>query len=473
MKIEVHKSVKIEIICIIFISIVLSLNLMRWLEIRNYHQTILRVRSRREESLKNMEKVMDGIKTMDTFQTKIDHEHLLTLRDLQKSIKISDVSASYILHAYMEKALEATKKFNCITDFLPECQTRLSELQDEPKGPLYGIPISIKENINCKGHDSTCGLRKFINKPIDEDCVIVQVLKIQGAIPFVKTNVPQTLFSYECSNPIYGQTINPLNPKRTPGGSSGGEAALIAAGGSILGIGTDVGGSIRLPAAFCGICGFKPTANRLSKKGLSVNSTGQRTVESSVGPLARDVDSLAYCMKALLCEDMFELDPTVPPLPFNDMSPRVVAGIKATGGIGSVKELWKHHIAAMAYRDEYVNAWKRQNIEVLLCPSLGPAFNIGYAGELSVASSYMVIFNLLNFPAGVVPVTHVTEEDEKELMNYTGFLNDIWDKTFKKAVAGGVDLPLAVQCVALPWQDELCLCFMKEVERLVNLKKIT
>ncbi|XP_062919528.1 fatty-acid amide hydrolase 1-like [Mobula hypostoma] len=553
---------------------------MRWLEMRNCRKLILKVRSRREKSLKDMRTIMDRIKTMDTFQTKIDHELLLSLRDLCKSIQLGDVSASYVLHAYMEKALEATTKFNCITEFLPECQTQLLELEDKKEGLLYGIPISIKENISLKGHDSTCGLKKFINKPVDEDCVIVQVLKKQGAIPFVKTNVPQTLFSYECSNPIYGQTVNPLNVKRTPGGSSGGEAVLIAAGGSILGIGTDVGGSIRFPAAFCGICGFKPTANRLSKRGLTVNTSGQRTVESSVGPLARDVDSLAYCMKALLCEEMFELDPTVPPIPFDDMiyadtkplkigffesdgywipsqsmkravletkqlltdaghtlisftpprtfyamneiifqglladsgatflenlkgdiidphlrtqvstysmpsllkkllyfflkpfSPRVAAGFRATGGIGSVKELWKHHVAVTAYREEYMNAWKHQNIEVLLCPSIGPAFNIGYAGKLSAASSYMVIFNLLNFPAGVVPVTKVTTEDEKELMNYTGYQNDIWDKTFKKAVAGGVDLPLAVQCVALPWQDELCLRFMKEVERLVKLKKI-
>ncbi|XP_078264061.1 vitamin D3 hydroxylase-associated protein-like [Rhinoraja longicauda] len=581
MKIKIYKTVKIEVFSIIVISIALSVKLMRWLEKRHYHQVILKVRSRREESLNDMKQVMDVIKTMGTFQTKIDHELLLSLRDLCKSIKNGDVSASYILHAYMDKALEATRKFNCITEFLPECQSVLLELHPENKGLLYGIPISIKENINCKGHASTCGLKKFINKTIDEDCVIVQVLKKQGAIPFVKTNVPQTLFSYECSNPIYGQTLNPHNTKRTSGGSSGGEAALIAAGGSILGIGTDVGGSIRFPAAFCGICGFKPTASRLSKKGLTVNTSGQKTVESSVGPLARDVDSLAYCMKALLCDEMFELDPHVPPMPFDDMiytaikpmkigyfesdgywipspsmkravletkqlltdaghtlisftppktfyamneiifqglladggttflenlkgdiidphiraqvsthalprvmkkllyfilkpfSPRVAAGFKATTGLGSIQELWKHHIAVMAYRDEYVNAWKHQQIEVLLCPSLGPAFNIGYAGKLSAASSGMIIFNLLNFPAGVVPVTSVTEDDEKQLMNYTGYLNDIWDKTFKKAVAGGVDLPLSVQCVALPWQDELCLRFMKEVERLVNLKKIT
>lgn len=120
--------------------------------------------------------------------------------------------------------------------------------------------------------------------------MVVQVLKLQGAVPFVHTNVPQSMFrldvkgvgyglghqcqhdmeatcsfspSYDCSNPLFGQTTNPWNSSKSPGGSSGGEGALIGAGGSLLGLGTDIGGSIRFPSAFCGICGLKPTGNRL------------------------------------------------------------------------------------------------------------------------------------------------------------------------------------------------------------------
>ncbi|XP_020391569.2 vitamin D3 hydroxylase-associated protein-like [Rhincodon typus] len=557
------------------------MKLMRWLETRNYYRLVAKARLRREAAFQKMEKAMIQVKQMETSKTKINSALFFSLPDLCKSINKGDVSPSYVLHTYLEKALEATRKFNCITDFLPECQTQLADLHNVKKGLLYGIPISIKENINYKGHDSTHGLRKYINRPASEDSVIVQVLKKQGAIPFVKTNVPQTLLSFECSNPIYGQTINPLNAMRSPGGSSGGEAALIAAGGSILGIGTDVGGSIRFPAACCGICGFKPTSNRLSKIGLSGSLSGQKTLESMVGPLAKDVDSLALCMRALLCEDMFHLDPSVPPIPFNEQmytstkqlrigyfendgywiptpsmkraimetkrlleeaghtlvsftppkvyyamnelifpglladkcvtlleslrgdiidpnlkfqmsiccmpeamkkflyyllkpfTPRIAASFKAMTGIGSVKELWKLHLAVMDYRDEYLNAWRKHNIEVLLCPSIGPAFKIGCAGKLSAASSYTIIFNLLNFPAGVVPVTKVTEEDEEELQLYNGYTNDFWDKTFKKAVTGSVGLPLSVQCVALPWHDELCLCFMREVERLVKKRKGT
>lgn len=147
-----------------------------------------------------------------------------------------------------------------------------------------------------KNYDSSCGLFINLEKPVQEDCVIVQVLKKQGAIPFVKTNIPQGLLrlmifkssfkvltrchnnvytvlyfqsniyfisSYDCSNPIYGQTLNPHNLQKTSGGSSGGEGALIGGGGSLLGMGSDIGGSIRIPASFCGIYGFKPTPRRL------------------------------------------------------------------------------------------------------------------------------------------------------------------------------------------------------------------
>ncbi|XP_060685575.1 vitamin D3 hydroxylase-associated protein-like [Hemiscyllium ocellatum] len=543
--------IPLELISVIIICTVLYMKLMRWLETRNYYRLVAKVRLRREAAFKKMKNAMSQIKEMETYQGNSDSAHFFSLPDLCKSINKGDISPSYVLHAYLEQALEATRKFNCIVDFLPECQTQLADLHNAKKGLLYGIPVSIKESINYKDHDSTCGLRKFINKPASEDSVIVKVLKKQGAIPFVKTNVPQTLLSFECSNPIYGQTINPLNAKRSPGGSSGGEATLIAAGGSILGIGTDLGGSIRFPAACCGICGFKPTSNRLSKIGLTGNMAGQKIIESMVGPLAKDVDSLALCMKALLCEDMFHLDPTVPPIPFNEqvytntkrlrigyfendeywiptpsmkravretkelleeaghtlvsftppkvynaMNELVFPGLLADKCVTLMESLkgdvidpnMKYQISICSlpeamkkflyyilkpftYRDEYLDAWRKHNIEVLLCPSIGPAFKLGCGGKLSAASSYTIIFSLLNCPAGVVPVTKVTEEDEEELQIYKGYINDFWDKVFKKGVTGGVGLPLSVQCVALPWQDELCLCFMKEVERLVRERK--
>ncbi|NXN18642.1 VDHAP protein, partial [Indicator maculatus] len=222
------------------------------------------------------------------------------------------------------EALEVTQEVNCVTDFIHGCEDQLQKIkQQKEKGLLYGIPISIKDHINCKGHISSGGMVKFLGQVKEEDSVIVQVLKSQGAIPFVKTNIPQTMLNYDCSNLIFGQTLNPLNHQKSPGGSSGGEAALIAAGGSILGIGSDIAGSIRLPSSFCGLCGLKPTGNRIRYiTTFDLSACSDRTflpaVTGSLGPMARDVDSLALCMKSLLCEEMFQLDPTVPPFPFDE-----------------------------------------------------------------------------------------------------------------------------------------------------------
>ncbi|NWT35059.1 VDHAP protein, partial [Cardinalis cardinalis] len=220
------------------------------------------------------------------------------------------------------EALEVNREVNCVTDFIHGCEDQLQKLKKQKeKGLLYGIPISIKDHINCKGHISSGGMVKFLGQVKEEDSVIVQVLKHQGGIPFVKTNIPQTMINYDCSNLIFGQTLNPLNPEKSPGGSSGGEGALIAGGGSILGMGSDVAGSIRLPSSFCGLCGLKPTGNRISASNCG-SAHGDRpfvlAVTGVLGPMARDVDSLALCMKALLCQEMFQLDPSVPPIPFNE-----------------------------------------------------------------------------------------------------------------------------------------------------------
>ncbi|NXV48943.1 VDHAP protein, partial [Uria aalge] len=216
------------------------------------------------------------------------------------------------------EALEVTREVNCVVDFIHGCEDQLQKLKKQKeKGLLYGIPVSIKDHINCKGHVSSGGMVKFLGQVMEEDSVIVQVLKSQGAIPFVKTNIPQTMINYDCSNLIFGQTLNPLDHQKSPGGSSGGEGALIAGGGSILGIGSDVAGSIRLPSSFCGLCGLKPTGNRISPSACS-GRTFVLAVTGMLGPMARDVDSLALCMKALLCQEMFRLDPTVPPLPFDE-----------------------------------------------------------------------------------------------------------------------------------------------------------
>uniref|UniRef100_A0A8C2WJE2 Fatty-acid amide hydrolase 1 n=1 Tax=Cyclopterus lumpus TaxID=8103 RepID=A0A8C2WJE2_CYCLU len=453
----------------------------------------------------------------------------MSLSELTNSLQEGLLSPEDVFYSYMEKTLDVNKDLNCCTGILLESFDQLTSVASNKEGLLYGVPVSIKENYSYKNHDCSCGVVVNLEQPAEKDSVIVEVLKRQGAIPFVKTNLPQALLNYDCSNPIYGQSLNPHNLQKTPGGSSGGEGALVGGGGSLLGFGSDVGGSIRIPCSFCGICGLKPTPGRLSSLGIQPIYRGQKSVPSCPGPMARDVDSLALAMQALLCDHMFSLDPTVPPIPFNKQiyqsskplrigylesdgytqpSPSMTRvtffplcplclGILADGGTISaclcqlpfhlwsrvrklfgpsgfvahalsVQNLWKQHAAVEDYIHETVSEWRRLNIDVLLCPMIGPAFNFDYCGRITSVLSYTILYNLLTFPAGVVPVSTVTAEDEEELRHYEGIFKDHWDKLFKQAVTGGEGLPVAVQCIALPWQDELCLRFMKEVEQLVK-----
>lgn len=180
-------------------------------------------------------------------------------------------------------------------------------------GPLCGLPISVKENLELVGTDATCGLTQLRNQPAREDAVVVASLRRAGAVILGKTNVPQLLLAQETDSPVYGRTQNPWNLERSPGGSSGGEGAAVAAGFSPLGIGTDIGGSIRIPAHFCGIFGLKPTVDRWSNRGSVGGIPGQEIVRSQVGPLARSTADLALAMASLSITEMAEADPRVPP----------------------------------------------------------------------------------------------------------------------------------------------------------------
>ncbi|XP_043941847.1 fatty-acid amide hydrolase 1 isoform X2 [Protopterus annectens] len=525
--------------------------LVKWIQQRKTKQKIEVARAERKRALQQMEQAVQQVKEEKHAE---DSRMILSLSACELSEKLKDGSLSpeAVLYTFMEKALEVNKEVNCVTDFFQECEAQIQEVKKQKaKGLLYGVPVSLKDSVCYKGHVSTCGMSFFLGKAAKEDSVIVQVLKKQGAIPFVATNIPQTMMHFDCSNPIYGQSLNPLNHTKSPGGSSGGEGALIAGGGSVLGIGTDIGGSIRLPCSFCGICGLKPTSGRLSLKGTSDIIPGINYVLPSIGPMALDVDSLALCMKALLCEELFQLDPEIPPMPFNSQvynstNPLRIGYFECDGhmqalpsmrravretiqllqeaghtlipfpvtqidyvfndlylkgvfadGLSSLLDSLKGdiidpHLSLMVsvirlptfvkkmlaficsfldYCQKFISEWKKHKLDVLLCPSLSPAFSIGYPSYTTPSLSYTTLFNVLDFPAGIVPVTKVTQEDEEELKNYKGFLNDYVDKMFRQAVQGGVGLPVAVQCVALPWQEELCLRFMKEVEELSCKKR--
>ena len=173
------------------------------------------------------------------------------------------------------------------------------QARGEPLGPLHGVPITIKEAFAVTGTPATYGLRSRADPPAAEDDPYVARLRAAGAIILGKTNVPQVLLYNETDNPVYGRTNNPWDLARTPGGSSGGEAAILAAGGSMLGLGSDIAGSLRVPAAYCGICSIRPTAGRLPDFADFGMSPGQTAIASQAGPMARTVDDVALALGIL------------------------------------------------------------------------------------------------------------------------------------------------------------------------------
>ncbi|KAF1952794.1 amidase [Byssothecium circinans] len=181
-------------------------------------------------------------------------------------------------------------------------------------GPLHGVPMTLKDQFDVQGYDSTIGYVGRAFKEAKQDCVLVALLKKMGAVIIAKSNLPQSIMWCETENPLWGLTVHPKNPDYTPGGSSGGEGTLLALRGSVVGWGTDIGGSVRIPSHMLGLYALKPSSSRLPYQGVSVSTEGQEHVPSVVGPMSRNLDSLTTVTKAVIDAKPWTLDPKCCPL---------------------------------------------------------------------------------------------------------------------------------------------------------------
>ncbi|MCU1270194.1 MAG: Amidase [Acidobacteriaceae bacterium] len=185
-------------------------------------------------------------------------------------------------------------------------------MRNEPLGPLHGVPISIKSAIDVAGMRCEAGTKLRAGHVASDDAPLVTRLRKAGAIILGMTNTPELLMAWETDNLLYGRTNNPWDLSRTAGGSSGGEAAAIASGCSAGGVGSDGGGSIRVPAHFCGICGLKPTPGRIPATGHFPQSVGPFALLGVVGPMARTVADLKILFEVMQGPDIG--DPSASPL---------------------------------------------------------------------------------------------------------------------------------------------------------------
>ena len=502
--------------------------------------------------------------------------HELSALDLKKHLETRQVSSRQIVQALIDRRHAVDAEIRAfVVEYDAEALQRAdaadaARARGESWGLLHGLPVTIKENIDIAGTDSTMGLKNRRNQPATADAVTVKLLKDAGAIVIGKTNVPQLLLAQESENEIWGITHNPWNTGRSPGGSSGGEAAALAAGMSVLGVGTDIGGSIRIPAHFCGIHGLKPTVDRWSNRGSATGIAGQEMVRSQMGPMARHARDLALLMQAVDLEKAARLDPAVMPWPIPDfanvdlrgmrvgvtlddgyLTPNAgvqravklaaealksagativdyqppgpdllftwLAGISSDGGatlrtmlagemparqlqstvkvallpspvrslmaaifdargdkrmarllrsLGQkpVSELWALTNQRTLLRRAELDAWQAQQLDLVLCPPhTMPAMPIGTSGDLTMTLSYAFRYVMLNFPAGVAPVTRVLEGETER-----AHPADTVEKRCAEAERHSDGMPVGVQVIAPPYREERVLAAMAAIEDVVS-----
>jgi fatty acid amide hydrolase len=495
----------------------------------------------------------------------------LTAVELAAAIARGQVSASEAVEAYIARIEQVNPALNALV--VPRFTEARAEARDidrkraagEALGPLAGVPITIKECLDLNGTASTFGVPSRRDLIAASDETHVARLRRAGAIVLGKTNVGQLLLMFESDNPVYGRTNHPHDPERSAGGSSGGEGALLASRASALGFGTDLAGSCRVPAAFCGVVGLKPTAGRCDDLGRGSLALGQRTVASQVGVLARCVDDAALGLEVINGGARPELDGSLSPaMPLRDaravdmsslrvayytddgtfaVAPAVrravreaVAMLQARGarvqawnppdvahardllfglfsadgfahcrrvlgkstrdpriakiemaarnkrivdvvlGLSGRGRLKREVIANYGHADadhyfqrvEAVIEYRRRFLEafagfdVIVSPATAlPAFRHGAAEELVLGGMYTALFNVLGWPAGVVPVTRVRAGEESD----RPASKDVMDATARETERGSAGLPIGVQVAALPWREDFVIATLRAIER--------
>ncbi|KIV81473.1 hypothetical protein PV11_03658 [Exophiala sideris] len=491
-----------------------------------------------------------------------------------------------ILRTYGKTAAIAQERTNCVTELLlPEAESWAKSGDVNLQGPLAGIPVSLKDTIAVAGFDVSVGYSRHVFKPYQEDGIMVKLLKRAGAIPHVKTALPITLLSFESTNDLWGVAKNPHNPRYSPGGSTGGEGALLALNGSRIGIGSDVAGSVRAPAAWSGINSLRCSTGRWPKMGMNTSMPGQEGIPSVFSPMARTLDDLTYFTKSFIQMKPWEVDYTVHPLPWRQdlyddaasnkklriglmttdgvvqPSPAIARALRTTADalmsaghevveitpssfpstatplqglqIASVllctdggktykyffrtgewndrgaaqisfymslpkpiKYLWYlwtryvkrdsiwasllryfHPLSAAenwqwvakreAFRATWFDWWERpaQNFDFILCPgNATPALPHGAMHDAVSSCGYTFLWNLLDYTAGIVPVTKVDPHKDR-LNNTFRAANGVERGAYKHydsvKMAG---LPCAVQVVGRRLTEEKVLGYMKVVE---------
>jgi len=237
-------------------------------------------------------------------------------------LRAGKISIVELAEAHLHQIERLNPSLNVFADFEPErVRSQARKMDATPateRGPLHGLPVTVKSSIATAGYKCEIGSVFHRGDIPSEDAVVVARLRAAGALILGTTNCPEFLMAYETANDLHGRTRNPWDLDRTPGGSSGGESAAIAAGISAAGLGSDSGGSVRVPAHFTGICSLKPTPGRFPGRGHLPPCVGPFSTLGAIGPMARTMADVQLMFRTLGGQD--DADPSSPPMPLRTLT---------------------------------------------------------------------------------------------------------------------------------------------------------
>lgn len=250
--------------------------------------------------------------------------------ELAAAIRTGDITSQEVTQAYLERLAGINPHLNGLTVLAPDALEQAAAAdralaQGKVLSPLHGVPFTVKDVFAVAGLESRLDQQVRRRAAPDRDAIPVERLRQAGAVLLGRTNCPPSGGGVDTENAFYGRTLNPYNLAHTPGGSSGGEAALIAAGGSPMGLGSDTSGGVRIPAHYCGVAALRPTQGRIPNTGVYNQPGGLTDQRTQIGPLARRVADLYPLLQLLAGPDY--ADSGVVPMPLYDPATVQVSGL--------------------------------------------------------------------------------------------------------------------------------------------------
>ncbi|KAH3682427.1 hypothetical protein WICPIJ_006613 [Wickerhamomyces pijperi] len=306
--------------------------------------------------------------------------------ELVNAQKAGELTAVEIFKAFSKRGAIAHLLTNCAMElFFDEGLKQAEELDEyrashggELKGAFHGLPISVKEQMKFPGKVTHASYVAFLDNVVTAEpyskftSPIYDIVKTQGAVFYMRTAQPQAIMHLDTHNNITGRTTNPYNAKLSPGGSSGGASADAALAGSVISIGSDIGGSIRAPAAFCDLYGIRPTAKRIHSLGGLSAAVGQKSILAAQGPLTRSIEDLEYYMEHLINDGKpWEYDTSVAPMLWTkpDLGKEITVGFMMTDTIVEPADAIKR---GLEFVKEKLSSYKDVKINIKLV-NLDPA----------------------------------------------------------------------------------------------------